>query len=143
MGTKSQRKPVSEEQKETAPLILRPYETFFIIKSSLSDDEVTAIVDKIKGVIEGEGGEIVAVDNWGKKKLAYEVQKEQKGIYIVIHFKGPGKSIFEVERNYRITEPIIKYMTIVIDEDQLGQTAPVREEKVYSSRGRSDGRRWR
>lgn len=143
MGTKSQRKSDSEPAEEVGPLVLRAYETFFILKSSLSDDEVTAIVDKIKGVIAEEGGEVVAVDNWGKKKLAYVVQKERKGIYIVIHFKGPGKSIFEIERNYRITEAIIKYMTIVIDEAKLGQTAAVREEKVYSSRGRSDGRRWR
>ncbi len=139
MGTKTTRDAVDPEKAQSGDAqdpILRPYETIFVVKPSLSDDEVTAIVDKIKGIVEETGGVIVAAENWGKKKLAYDIQNERKGIYIVMHIKGSGEVIREIERNYRISEFIIKYMTIKISPETLGQALPIREEKTFSSRGR-------
>jgi len=124
----------------TAEPEIRAYESIFIVKPSLSEEEIATILEKIKEIIEAQGGEVVSSSNWGKKKLAYEVQKERKGIYIVLHFKGKGAAIAEIERFYRFSDLIIKYMTISIASDKLGKTDPIREEKTFAFRGRSGGR---
>jgi small subunit ribosomal protein S6 len=92
------------------------YETIFIIKPSLPDDEVEKTVEKIKGVIQKGGGELLKVENWGKKKLAYEVRKEKRGTYILLHFKGTGALVEELERNYRLDESVIKFITLKLEE---------------------------
>ena len=124
----------------TAEPAIKPYESIFIMRPSLSEEEIATILEKVKTIIEEQGGEVVSSSNWGKKKLAYEVQKERKGIYVVLHFKGKGASIAELERFYRFSESIIKYMTINIDSDKLGKTDPIREEKTFAYRGRNAGR---
>jgi len=141
LGTKTARDSASVEKpqlKEDRQDTLNPYETIFVIKPTLSDEEVAAIVDKFKGIIEQQGGVVVAAENWGKKKLAYDIRKERKGFYIVIHLKGTGAVIREIERNYRISEFIIKFMTLKISPKSLGQALPIREEKTFSSRGRME-----
>ncbi len=145
LGTQNISAPSKAEKsssKKDDGFILNTYETIFILKPSLSEEETLVIIEKIKGIIEQQGGEIAAVENWGKRKLAYEVQNERKGVYIVIHFKGPGTALREIERNYRISESIIKYMTIKIGIEKLGQALPIKEERVFSPRARM-GRSWR
>lgn len=115
---------------------MNAYETIFILKPSLSDEEISKITEKIKGIIQRGGGEVVVAENWGKKKLAYEVRKEKKGTYIIAHFKGTGATVLEVERAYRLDESIIKFITIKIEPEKLGKTLPVRDEKPISFRDR-------
>ncbi|MBI3804482.1 MAG: 30S ribosomal protein S6 [Nitrospirae bacterium] len=112
------------------------YETIFIAKPNLSDEEVGKMMEKIKGVIQKAGGELVVMENWGKKKLAYEVHKEKKGTYIIAHFKGAGPTLTELERTYRLDESIIKFITLKIPLDKLGKTQPARDEKPTSFRDR-------
>ncbi|MFQ5598188.1 MAG: 30S ribosomal protein S6 [Nitrospiria bacterium] len=145
MGTKTKTAPgeaAKDHTMNSETALLKPFETIFILKPALGDEDITTIIDKMKGIIEQEGGEIVAVENWGKRKLAYEVQSERKGIYVVIHFKGPSRLVRELERNYRISESIIKYITLTIGADKLGQALPVKEEKTFVPRGRNN-RNWR
>lgn len=130
------------ETETSERLILNPYESVFITKPTLSDEDIDRILEKLKSIIEEKGGEVVSSDNWGKKKLAYEVQKERKGIYVLVHFKGTGDTIAELERTYRFTESIIKFMNVRIDPENLGKSQPVREDKAYSYRGR-ESRGWR
>ena len=91
------------------------YEIIFIIKSTIADEEVSKIIDKVRSAIERGGGEIEWVENMGRKKLAYEVKKEKKGVYMLIHFKGKGNIVFDVERTCRLEETIIKFMTIKLN----------------------------
>lgn len=123
-------------------LVLNPYESIIILKPTLSDEEVAESLEKIKGIIEEAGGEIVSSDNWGKKKLAYEVKKERRGIYVVQHFKAKSATIVVLEQHLRFSEAIIKYMTIRIEAEDLGQSQPPKEDKAFSYRGR-DSRGWR
>lgn len=95
------------------------YETIFIVKTSLSDEEVAALVAKVRGVIEKQGGEILKVENWGKKKLAYEVRKEKKGTYVFYRFRGPGSLVAELERQYRVEDAIIKFLSVKCDPKLL------------------------
>ena len=108
------------------------YEIIFIIKSTLADDEVLKTIDKVKTTVERGNGEIVLVENMGRKKLAYEVKKEKKGICILMHFKGKGNMVFEVERTCRLDETIIKFMTVKVNPANIRSAAPPLENAVSS-----------
>lgn len=95
------------------------YETTIIVKTSVSDEEATALIAKVRGVIEKHGGEVMKVENWGKKKLAYEVRKEKKGTYVFYRFRGPGSVVSELERQYRVEDTIIKFLTVKCDPKLL------------------------
>lgn len=88
------------------------YETIFIIRPTLSDEEVNKIIEKIRGMIEKKGGKVLAIENWGKKKLAYGVKKEKKGTYLLFRFKGDGKLVAELERQCLIDDALIKFLTV-------------------------------
>jgi small subunit ribosomal protein S6 len=88
------------------------YETMFILKPTLTPEETQARINFIKDVITSQGGEIVATEDWGNKKLAYKVQKFDRGYYYVAYFKSEGKVVLELERIYTITEDVIKFMTL-------------------------------
>ncbi len=94
------------------------YESIFILRPTLSDDDVTKIVTKLEGIIK-QGGEYLTTENWGKKKLAYEVMKEKKGLYVLFRFRGKGELIPELERNYRFDDNVIKFMTIKLGKKEL------------------------
>lgn len=94
---------------------IRIYESIFILRPSLTDEEVEKAITKMKGVIEKFGGEVLNTENWKKRRLAYEVAKEKKGVYIVLQFKGDGKLINELERAYKIDDSVIKYLSIKLD----------------------------
>ncbi len=93
------------------------YESLFIIRPSLSDEDTTALIDKMKGVAEKAGASFMKAENWGRKKLAYEIKRERKGTYVYFYFKGPGPVIGELERSYRLEDSIIKFLTVRLEED--------------------------
>ncbi len=88
------------------------YESIFIIRPSLSDEDTAKLVEKMKGVLDRSGASIVKLENWGKKKLAYEVERERKGTYVYVHFDSPGTVVAELERSYRLEDSIIKFITV-------------------------------
>lgn len=87
---------------------IRHYETMFIVKATLTAEEITAQIDKVKSDIEKNGGEIVAYDDMGIRDLAYTIEKQKRGYYYVIYFKAPTESILELERNYNYNESILR-----------------------------------
>jgi len=91
---------------------IRHYETMFIVKATLTDEETQAQIAKVKADIEKNGGEIVACDDMGTKELAYEIEKNKRGYYYVVYFKAPTESIAELERNYNTNESILRHMFI-------------------------------
>ena len=88
------------------------YETMFVLKTTLTPEETQAKIQLFKDLIVAQGGEIAGVEDWGNKKLAYKVQKFDRGYYFVCYFKAPGKAILELERVYKVTEDVIKFMTL-------------------------------
>ena len=96
-----------------APGTLREYETIYILRPDTPNDKVSEINTKVRGIVEGMGGKVLAVDNWGKRKLSYEIQKELKGIYLFWKYLGNSDVVPEFERNMRMLDPVIRYMTIV------------------------------
>ena len=91
---------------------IRHYETMFIVKATLTEEETAAQIATVKSNIEKIGGEIVAVDDMGTRQLAFEIQKQKRGYYYVIYFKAPSEAIKELERNYRVNEDIIRFIFI-------------------------------
>lgn len=91
---------------------MRFYEQLFILKPTLTPEETSAKIESIKESITKNGGEIIAFDEIGSKKLAYEIQKNKRGYYGAIYFKTTPSSILELERLHRISEDVLKYMTV-------------------------------
>jgi len=91
---------------------LKHYETMFIVKPTLTEEETQATIEGMKSIITKNGGEIVACDDMGSKELAYEIEKQKRGYYFVSYFKGEPAGIAEIERNYRISENIIRFIFI-------------------------------
>ena len=97
---------------------MNTYESIFILRSTLNDEDVQKTVNKIEGVVK-QGGELIATENWGKKRLAYEVMKEKKGIYVLLRFRAKGDLVAEIERNYRIDDNVIKFLTVKLDKKAI------------------------
>lgn len=92
--------------------MLNHYETLFVVKPTLTEEEIKSQIEKVKAILEKEGAELVATDDMGMRKLAYPVQKNNRGYYTVVYFKAGGDVIAELERNLRINEDIIKFLTV-------------------------------
>ncbi|MBQ7574678.1 MAG: 30S ribosomal protein S6 [Clostridia bacterium] len=97
-----------------AEKILNSYETIFIIDASLDEESITALKDKFVSLIE-KNGELESVDEWGKRKLAYEINDKTEGVYYLVNFKAVAEFPKELERQYKITDGILR--TIVIRKD--------------------------
>ncbi|TWO19675.1 30S ribosomal protein S6 [Campylobacter hyointestinalis] len=91
---------------------MKHYELLFILKPTLTEDEAKVKVDFIKEVITKNGGEIASVVEMGTRKLAYKIDKYERGTYIVIYFTAPTSLIAELVRNVRITEEVIRFLTV-------------------------------
>ena len=102
----------------------REYETIFILRPDTNQDGITAVNGRVRTVIEQMGGKILKLDNWGKRKLAYEIKKELKGIYLFWNYLAAPTVVAEFERNMRMLDSVIRYMTIVAARDVDPGTKP-------------------
>ena len=100
-----------------APGTLREYETIYILRPDTQNDRVAEVNQRVRGIIESMGGVVLSVDNWGKRKLAYEIKKELKGIYLFWNYLAQPTVVAEFERNMRMLDSVIRYMTIVAARD--------------------------
>jgi len=91
---------------------MRRYETIFIVRPNIAEDEIDAVINRTSSIIEGDGGTIIKVDKWGLKKLAYLIKKENQGYYVYADYAGMPASVSEVERIFRIDDKILKYLTV-------------------------------
>lgn len=88
------------------------YETLFVVKPTLTEQEIASQVAKIKDILTREGAELIATDDIGMRRLAYAVEKQTRGYYTVLYYKAEGSKIAEIERNLKINEDIIKFLTV-------------------------------
>lgn len=108
--------------------MLNTYETIFIIKPGLEEEEIEPVIERVQKVIKKTKGEVTEVEKWGKKRLAYEVKKYTSGIYILMRFKGDHGVISELERNYKLIDNIIKFITLRIEEKEVVSEVKEKEE---------------
>ena len=95
---------------------MNKYELTVVVSAKVEDEERAAIIDKCKALIERFGGTVTNVDDWGKRRLAYEINDRTEGFYYLVNFKADSEFPKELERQYKITEGILR--TIVIRKDE-------------------------
>ncbi|MDX2509677.1 MAG: 30S ribosomal protein S6 [Desulfobacterales bacterium] len=96
---------------------MRKYETVFISDPDLQDQTRAELFDKIRNIIAKENGIFLSFDDWGNKKLAYEIKKKLRGHYVCVTYGGTGDLVKELERNFRITDDIMKFMTLLLSDN--------------------------
>ena len=88
------------------------YELTVVVSAKIEDDERAAVIDKCKALVERFGGTITNVDEWGKKKLAYEIQKMKEGFYYFIQFEAESSAPAEIESRIRIMDNVLRYLVV-------------------------------
>lgn len=109
---------------------MRTYEVVFVAAPTITTEELDAFIAHAQATVEGKNGKLVKVDNWGKRSLAYKIKRYRDAYYVVLTIEGDGGAIAELERRFRVTDYIIRFLSVRIDEDLK------RSEKLRSNRQR-------
>ena len=91
---------------------MNKYEIAVVLSAKLEDEERAAIIERIKGLVERFGGNVTSVDDWGKKRLAYEIQKMNEAFYYIVNFEAPLEAPAQIEENIRIMEQVIRFLIV-------------------------------
>src|SRR5215471_1478880 len=110
----------------------RTYELMFIVRPDMPEEEQDKLISNLETQVGNAGGTVKSVERMGKRRLAYIVRKFQDGIYVLMNLEGEGGMVKEVERRLRVTEPVIKFITVRVDEEQkrLAKIKAIRDTKV-------------
>ena len=95
---------------------MREYEVLFIVNPECEDDRLKEVIEKFTGIVTRNGGEILKVDEWGRQKLAYEIGGFSKGSYVLLDFAGGTSLAAEIERNLRLDEQVLKFLTVKLSD---------------------------
>ncbi|MBF0499919.1 MAG: 30S ribosomal protein S6 [Candidatus Riflebacteria bacterium] len=90
---------------------MRPYESLFFTEPNISDEALDSLMTKVEGAIARYGGEVEKVNRWGKRNLAYNVEKHSEGYYVLVDFKGGAEVLKELERFYLINQTVLRFIT--------------------------------
>jgi small subunit ribosomal protein S6 len=109
----------------------RTYELMFIVRPDMTDEDLDKLISNLQSSVPAAGGTVKSVEKMGKRRLAYTVRRFHDGIYILMVVEGGGAVIHELERRLRVTEPVIKFLTVRVDEEQkrLDKIKKLRESK--------------
>ncbi|MBC93472.1 MAG: 30S ribosomal protein S6 [Rhodospirillaceae bacterium] len=114
------------------------YEHVFIARQDISSAQVEGLVETFSGLIQKDGGKIIDVEHWGLKNLAYRIKKNRKGHYVMLNIDSPVAAINELERNERLNEDVLRYLTLRVDELEEGPSVMTRGRKDNTGRDRED-----
>lgn len=101
---------------------MRRYETIFILRPNIGEDEITKIIESTQQIIVDAGGSIIESNRWGMKKLAYLIKKESLGYYVFCDYAGVPEAVAEMERKFRIDDAVLKYLTVKIADEITEET---------------------
>jgi len=128
---------------------LQRYEVVAIVLADLSEEDITALIERIQTIITDRKGVIAKIDKWGKRHLAYEIKKRRDGFYFLIDFAGDGSIVNEIERNYKIDDRVLKFMTVKkegattaegIEQEAAAAEAKRAQAKVESEAAAAEGK---
>lgn len=114
----------------TAPGRAREYETIYILKPDIDADAAEKLGSRLNDVIGREAGRLTKVETWGRRRLAYDIAKHRRGVYMYLKFLGSGRTVSEVERNLRLADGVLKYQTILLSSDVQVEGFEVADEDV-------------
>ncbi|MFT3768017.1 MAG: 30S ribosomal protein S6 [Minicystis sp.] len=118
----------------TAPNRAREYETIYILRPDIDADSAERIGSRLAEVVGREQGRLTKVESWGRRRLAYDIGKQRRGVYIYLKYLGGGKVVAEIERNLRLTDGVIKYQTVLVRSDVEVEAVTVADEDVKFER---------
>jgi small subunit ribosomal protein S6 len=105
---------------------MRKYEIIFIVRPDVTDEDVAKLITQMEGVVTGAGGTVEKVEKMGRRRLAYRVARQREGIYVLFLVNGTGDTVKEFERRLKVSDAVIKFLTIRVDED-LDRLAKLKE----------------
>ena len=110
----------------------RTYEVMYIVRPDLAEEETERVISTVESGATAAGLTVKNVERMGKRRLAYKVRKFQDGLYVLLTVEGSGGAVAELERRLRVAEPVIKYITVRVDEEQkrLAKIKKIRDSKV-------------
>ena len=91
---------------------MNKYELAVVVNAKIEDEERVQVIEKVKALVERFGGQISDIDEWGKKRLAYEIQKMKEGFYYFIHFESEATAPAEIEKRIRIMDNVLRYLCV-------------------------------
>ena len=128
------------------------YEHVFLARQDASTQQVEELTTQMTGIVEGLGGKVVKMENWGVRSLTYRMNKNRKAHFVLLNIDGPSAAVAEIERQERISEDVIRYLTVRVEEHEEGPSAMMRKadrDRDRDDRGggfrgdREGGFRWR
>src|SRR5262245_48328151 len=111
------------------------YEHVFLARQDLSQQQVDALVEQYKGVIEANGGKVGRVENWGLKSLTYRIRKNRKAYYTLMDLDAPSAALNEMERQMGLSEDVLRFLTIKVEKHEDGPSAMMQKREERSERG--------
>lgn len=115
-------------------MVRRHYETVVIVNAALEDNQVDDTIARIEDSIKTNGGEINESEKWGRKRLAYPIQKSKSGYYAVYRYTAPSASISTIERNLKLDETVIRFLTVMLDKKALEHYEKLEKQKVKEAK---------
>ena len=116
------------------------YENVFIVRQDVSTQQVEELTTRYTGFIEAGGGKVASSEYWGLRSLTYRIKKNRKGHYVLLNIDAPAPAIQEMERNMRIDEDVIRYLTVRVAALEQGQSAMLKNKDRRDERERGGGR---
>lgn len=118
----------------TAPGRAKEYETIYILRPDIDADGADKIGSRIADVVARESGRLTKVESWGRRRLAYDIKKHRRGVYMCLKYLGSGRVVSEIERNLRLSDGVLKYQTVLLRSDVEASTVTVADEEVKFER---------
>ncbi|MDO8434874.1 MAG: 30S ribosomal protein S6 [Candidatus Binatus sp.] len=117
---------------------MRRYETIFILRPDAGDPQIKETIKRYEGIIVAGGGEMIETEEWGSRELAYRIKGERRGYYVRLDYVSPGPVMNEVERNLKLSDTVLRYLSVLVDDD--ADVAKVREELEARNRRIAEAR---
>jgi len=114
---------------------MRNYEMIFIVRPEVTDEEIEKLIKQMEGVVVAAGGKVEKVEKMGRRRLAYRVHKQREGFYVLFYVQGDGGTVREFERRLKVTDTVIKHLTVCTDETLQ------RAEKFKALRAKQEAKR--
>lgn len=118
----------------TAPGRAREYETIYIMRPDIDADSAERLGSRLADIVTREQGRLTKVETWGRRRLAYDITKHRRGVYVYLKYLGGGRVVSEVERNLRLTDGVLKYQTVLLRNDVEVEGVTVVEDEVKFER---------
>jgi small subunit ribosomal protein S6 len=119
------------------------YETTIITKSATSEETITTLKTKFEGIVQAHQGEVANFEDWGTRRLLHTIQKENRGRYVYFAYTGNNATVAELERNLRINENVVRYLSVLVDQDEdlekLKLPSPMKRPRRADEFSREDG----